>query len=197
MNTPSAPSDFPPSEASNQLKMVEVAGRNLLRLALGWGAMAVLCFIASRLSQANPSSLALAGTGLSGAVGLIYLGRWLQNQRMERWLRHRCEASLNGQTNDFSGMGDAFSSFSVRAYSSVKEARTRGWSFGPDAGSFQGDTIPAWAQVDGQRFFFAGLAPVGGLPIVPDDVRLFGRLRYQLQASSSATPGPGAPTASA
>lgn len=185
MNPSSAPSDLPPQEASSQIRMVKAAGRNLLRLALGWAAMALLCFVASRLSQAQPSLLALGGVGLAGAIGLIYLGRWLQNRRMERWLQSRCDASLDGQPRGLPDIDESFSSFSVRAYSSIGEARSRGWSFGPHAGQFQGDTIPAWAQVDGQRFFFAGLAPAGGMPIVPDDVRLFGRLRYQLSADSA------------
>lgn len=75
----------------------------------------------------------------------------------------------------------------VRAYASVQEARELGWVFGPQQGFFGGESVPAWAECEGRRFVFDGLASGNTLSgVVPEHVRVFGRLRY-VQPTANAT----------
>jgi hypothetical protein len=92
----------------------------------------------------------------------------------------------------------------VRAYASVEDARSYGWTFEEQIGVFADLPIFRWAVLGEGRWEYDSLTADYANPSVPADRRLFGRLRYRLclpttepstEAASHvvATPSPSAP----
>ena len=83
----------------------------------------------------------------------------------------------------------------VRIFASVADGQNHGWDFGDVRGSFGGDAIHTWARhadiTDGVQgaavWEFDGLSPAGAPAVVPETIRVFGRLRYR-RADPAATP---------
>lgn len=176
-----------PGSGGVSLRMVEQVSRDTQRRAFAWGVLAVVAFALHPVlpEVARGACEFVRWTGL--VVALLYAGRWIQSTRLEQWLRFQAaEAGPAGSSvqayeansgPDWTQIQPS-ARLSVRSYVSVEEAQSRGWSFGAAHGSFDGKPVPAWAEFNGERFDYAGLATQTGSGIVPEHTRLFGRLRY-------------------
>lgn len=84
----------------------------------------------------------------------------------------------------------------VRAYASVEDARSYGWDFEEEIGTFNGAPIFQWANLEGARWEYDGLTAANFNPSVPVNRRIFGRLRYrevEAPSDTSQTQDPTAP----
>ena len=68
---------------------------------------------------------------------------------------------------------------SAKVYASLLDAVQHGWAFERPVGQFEEAPIYQYAIANGVRWEFDGLAPSLFNPVVPDAVRIFGRLRYR------------------
>ena len=76
----------------------------------------------------------------------------------------------------------------VRAYASVEDARSYGWDFDSEIGTFNGSPIFQWANLEGARWEYDGLTAANFNPSVPSNRRIFGRLRYREIEESPSDP---------
>lgn len=76
----------------------------------------------------------------------------------------------------------------VRAYASVEDARSYGWDFEEEIGTFNGAPIFQWANLKGDRWEYDGLTAANFNPSVPANRRVFGRLRYREVEAPTDTP---------
>lgn len=166
--------------------MAEQYSRKTQRLALVWGLVAVGGFVGSTLVDPLNKSIFDFARWVSLVIALLYAGRWIQCHRMEQWLRSRfaseaedAEAGTPSSSGpDWSHLPRA-SRLAVRSYSSVEEALANGWSFGKTKAHYEDRPVPEWAMYEGDRFGFDGLDAGMTAGVVPENVRLFGRLRYK------------------
>ena len=181
----SQPSSQPPVSGSStpsqgiSLRMVERVTRQTQRIALAWGVVSAVAFIVATLVPEALRGFIEFIRWLGLVVGLLYAGRWIQSTRLEHWLRYQAEkADEVPVEQDWSSIPNPTPKLFVRSYASIAEAAQRGWAFGKDQGVYDGHPVPAWAEMEGVRFVYDGLAPPTAAGAVPENVRLFGRLRY-------------------
>lgn len=83
----------------------------------------------------------------------------------------------------------------VRAYASIEDARSYGWDFEEEIGTFNGSPIFQWANLEGARWEYDGLTAANFNPSVPANRRIFGRLRYREVEAPTQAPEVQDPTA--
>lgn len=68
----------------------------------------------------------------------------------------------------------------IRAFASVEEAATNGWSFSDPVALFGDKPVPGSATLNGVAYDYSGLLAAGSQ--VPPDMRVFGTLAYSRRA---------------
>ena len=186
------PSSHPPTNSNDtvasgiSLRMVERTTRHNQRVALAWGVLAAVAFVFSSIVPENVKGFLEFFRWLGLVVALLYAGRWIQSTRLEQLIRYHADAQEGGVEPDWSTV-PATSRPSVRSYVSLKEAAESGWTFGETQGMYDGHPIPMWAEIGGERFVYERLADPQPAGVVPEQVRLFGRLRYVLSDKANDT----------
>lgn len=202
MNT--QPSSQPPVNESSagfnglSLRMVEKVSRQTQRIAMAWGIVSAVAFIAVSLVPEGYRGFVEFVRWVGLIVALLYAGRWIQSTRLEHWLRYQADVSGEAVSSgpNWAEIPSPTPKLFVRSYASVAEAAQRGWTFGKDQGFFDGKPVPEWAEMEGQRFVYDGLTAPSAAGAVPEHVRLFGRLRYvAVKQANEKTPSPEAPAA--
>jgi len=69
-------------------------------------------------------------------------------------------------------------SYLSRIFSSTTEAEKVGWTFSTPMGMFGTSTVNKYANINDEQYEYVGLS-VENAFIIPEDVRLFGRLLYK------------------
>ena len=182
---PPVPGSPPPSNGLS-LRMVEKVTRQTQRIALGWGVVSAIAFIVATIVPEALRGFIEFIRWLGLVVALLYAGRWIQSTRLEHWLRYQADQADDGTVEqDWSSIPSPTPKQFVRSYASVSEAAQRGWAFGQEQGIYDGQPVPAWAEMEGQRFVYDGLSVPNTAGAVPENVRLFGRLRYVNQKNAN------------
>lgn len=168
-------SDTSRKEAASQLKFMDELTQRLRRTALWWVGGTLTGYIASS-SLSDPASSLLYHASLACmCVSLVYVGRWVQGLNTMAWLRARDE---DGPEIDWSEIPESGAASEVRSFASVEEATERGWKAGPAVAMFNGAPVPEWMECNGKRYAFDGLTGSPNMGFVPENLRLFGRLRF-------------------
>lgn len=190
------PSSLPPTKSNDtvasgiSLQMVERTTRHNQRAALAWGVLAAVAFVFASIVPENLKGFLEFLRWLGLVVALLYAGRWIQSTRLEQLIRYHADAQEGGGEPDWSTI-PATSRPSVRSFVSLKEAAEHGWAFGESQGTYDGHPIPLWAEMGGERFVYERLTDPHPAGVVPEQVRLFGRLRYVLaDKANEKTPVP-------
>lgn len=72
----------------------------------------------------------------------------------------------------------------VRAYASLAEAQAAGWKFSGACGTYAGQPIPGFAELDGEWFAYQGLELDGAMDV---NDRVFGELGFSATATAPGT----------
>lgn len=168
-----------------ELQAVESANRRLQRNVLVWMGAAVVGFVVSEMMADPNASLLSQGAVVCSAMGLIYAGRWLQGTKTLAWLRSKNESRPE---IDWSEIPESGGVSEMRLFASIEEAVKRGWVAGPVVAMFGGTAVPEWMECDGKRYAFDGLMGSSGSGFVPENLRVFGRLRFLAAKAPDAPP---------
>lgn len=66
----------------------------------------------------------------------------------------------------------------IRVFGSLEDGKRHGWSFQDEIGRLGSTTLYLWAEFQGQKWKYDGKNTEGNNAIVPDDIRVFGDIRY-------------------
>lgn len=179
---PSSPSDT----SGLRLQEIEKATQKAKVGVVGCTLAAVATYLVSGWTSDPTSSLMFQASIVSLVVGVIYAGRW----SLARQLESQVQIRQLKEIIDWSEIPEGGFAQEIRFYASLEEAQERGWKVGPAAGVFRGNEVPGWIEMEGARFFFDGLISPKGTSLVPENVRVVGRLRFIMpeEQASNETP---------
>ncbi len=191
MNTHPSPSNASPNpmDTASMLRMMEAASRRLFYYGLIWLAAAVVAFaVSNSVSSAPLQDLLSFFKWVAAIVGVLFLGRWLQNQRVYHWFAY--QADVPGTTQDWGTIPSPSLRPASQLFASLDEAVKRGWSLGQASRQQNNQPVPDWVEFQGQRFDYAGQVGLRGLTAgaINENERLFGNLRYVRQVPNLLKP---------
>jgi len=73
----------------------------------------------------------------------------------------------------------------IRVFSSLDDGSRHGWTFENEVGRLGSTPLFLWATFQGKKWKYDGLTSESREAVVPEDVRLFGQLRYSVCAPAT------------
>lgn len=73
----------------------------------------------------------------------------------------------------------------IRVFGSLEDGQRHGWSFEEEIGRLGSTTLYLWAEFEGKKWRYDGLNASNNDAVIPEDMRVFGKVRYTESEVSS------------
>lgn len=146
---------------------------------LGSAFTSIALVVAGMVLSAKPAWMDLA-TPLAVVLTLWML--WHESRKFSFDAADVSTASMDQNTN---APIVHLASDQIRVFGSLEDGQRHGWSFQEEIGRLGSTTLYLWAEFEGKKWKYDGLNASNNDAVIPEDMRIFGKVRYTVSEVAS------------
>lgn len=148
-------------------------------ILLGSTLASVALVVAGMVLNAKPAWMDIA-TPLS-----VVLTLWMLWHESRKFSFDAVEISAPTGDQNVSSPLVHLASDQIRVFGSLEDGQRHGWSFEEEIGRLGTTTLYLWAEFEGKKWRYDGLNASTNDAVIPEDMRVFGKVRYTVSEVSS------------